>query len=204
MDNQIGSIVRFTGNQWGVYCGSNTDDKYSDLWGVSLLTASYYARLYSMVKKDQSARHNLITCIQNPLLVHSVLADAMDEYTDFYKTGDAAFSYDLSLTTETPDRESSFMISYDLEGHFSPKFRQKGFGILGKNIEAGTVSACLATSVFFIDTHKRDKDYEDIVYKTISTLGSKILHKNKLSIIHEGKAVRETVMSVMQYSELLI
>ncbi len=196
MDNQIGSIVQFSGSQWGVYCGSNATDKYSDLWGVSLLTASYYARLYSMVKKNKNARNALIACINNPNFIHSALADAMEEYADYYKTNKVELNYDLSRTQDK-DRESSFMLNYDLEGHFSPKFRQKGFSILGKNIEACTVFACLATSVFLIDTHEQDKDYEDIVYKTIITLGSKILHKDKLSIIDEGKAVRETVISIM-------
>ncbi len=192
---QVGSIVKFSGSDWGVYCQVKADDKHSELYGVSLLVAEYFARLYGMVKRDMEARQHLLSCMENPEMLSSYLEGAMLGWSEFYQTGNVEMKYDLTTTAQAK-KECSFILSYDLEGHFSPTFRPKGFGLLGKNIEAASVSACLATADFFMETGQ-DSDYRDVVVNTIHTIAQKLLPLNKLSMLDEGKIVRETVDEVV-------
>ena len=196
MNNQIGSIVQFADSIWGVYCAAKAKDENSEAYGISLLVAQYFARMYSTVRIDKKARAYLLSVLENPILLYAALSNSQRDYAKFYKNDEITLRYDLTQT-QGSKKEVSFFTSYDLEGHFSPKLKPKGFGLLGKNIESASVSACLATAVYFIESHEEDEDIERIVMQTIGLLGTKILHQDKLSVFEESKAVRETVISVM-------
>lgn len=195
MNNQIGSIVKFTDASWGVYCGVEAETKEAEIYGVVMLVAQYFARMYSTVRIDKEARHNLTQVLNNPNLLYAVLTRSMDSYSNFYGLGEVNLRYDLTKTQEAK-KECNFFVRYDVHGHFAPKFQAKGFGFLGKNIESASISACLATAVFLIETHEDDEDFEKAVMATIRTLGLKILPKQKLSILEESIAIKETVQFV--------
>lgn len=196
MNNQIGSVVNFTDNAWGVYCGVQAESEEAELFGVSMLTAEYFARLYSTVRLDKNARTNLITVLNNPESIGEVLAGSLIDFGSFYGTDYVKLHYGLK-NTQGAKKNCSFTLKYDTESHFAPYFRAKGFGFLGKNIESASVSACLATADFLMNTQDNNGNYKKIVIETIRVLGSKILPNDKLSTLNEGKFVRETALSVM-------
>lgn len=196
MNNQIGSIVNYTDNVWGVFCGVQAENEESELFGVSMLVAEYFARMYSTVRIDKNAQANLVNALKNPNLIEDILRSSMKDFSSFYGTGDVDLQYNLTAT-QGAKKSCTFILTYDTESHFAPSFKPKGFGFLGKNIESASVSACLATAVFLMNTKDNDGNYKKIVIETINILASKILPNDKLSTLNEGKFVRETALSVM-------
>lgn len=196
VESTIGSVVRFEDNRWGVYTLIECNTYYEKYLGISILVAEYFARMYATVRKDVNARQHLIRCLQNPDELASFLAGTMEGYAEYYKTDPVELAYDLS-TTENAKKEVEFIIRYTRDGNYKPKFNPKGFGLLGKNIEASASSACIATAVQIIASAEEDELDGAVVHATISSIAEKILRHDKLSTRDEYMYVQQTALEVV-------
>lgn len=201
LSNQVGSMVQFTESDVRVFAMSSLETENQKTYAYCLLITMYITRLYAMVKSDEAARAILVDVINDPGALDASISMLLARYERAYSLDDVGLVYGLS--GEHVKRGCDFMISYDFEGHCSPRFKPRGFGLLGKNVESGAVTACLATVRFVIDDVRHNDDAIDALYMALGILRQELAQTTRVSISKEVAIVRKVVAEVSSEFDLV-
>lgn len=193
-DLNVGSIVNFTDESIQVFAMSNGQTEYQKLYGYCLLTSEYLSRLYSTVKRDKEAREVLLDTINDVGNLDINLEFLRAGYENSYKLSGVGLKF--GVTQENHKRNCSYILGYDLEGHYAPKFSPKGFGVLGKNVEAGSVTACLATLRFLMSENEGNDNILSAIVNTVDLTRNNLADHPKLGIRNEIAVVRAVLAEI--------
>ena len=186
--NKVGVIVDFKDSHIGVFSMSDAE-AYEELRGELMLLANFIIRTASSSKKSSAKDFYLVRLCDGLAGVDRLISDFAGSYKHYNNIDDIEYEYKL---LERSDRQFSFILNFDENGNHTTQFHPKGFGILGKNIEASSMFA----SVLFIDFlqskyHKKTKVI-DIFDEAIADVASTIMqHRGKLSVKQEWEVVAQ-------------
>lgn len=193
-NNNVGSIVNFTDKDIQVYATVKAESEFAELYGSALIVSEYLTRMYATVKRDPDARAALVDTIENIGNVDRNLAFLIQGYETFYRLNDVELKF--GLKNEIVKKNVGFMIGYDLEGNYAPNFRPKGFGMLGKNVEISSVTACLATIRFLIHEHENNETVLSAIVAAADLTSQEITKYPKMGIKNEIAVVRAVLAGI--------
>lgn len=201
LNNHVGSMVQFTESDVRVFAMSSLETENQKTYAYCLLVSEYITRMYATVKSDESARAVLIDTINNPDALDTNLNGLLAGYGRMRGLTDVKLVYGLSGQREK--RGCDFVIAHNFKGNYSPKFNPHGFGLLGRNIESGSVTACLATLRFAIDDMQHNDDAVDALYMALGILRQELAQTTRVSISKEVAIVRKVVAEVSSEFDLV-
>ncbi len=201
LNNHVGSMVQFTESDVRVFAMSSLETENQKTYAYCLLISEYITRMYATVKSDKAARAVLIDTINYPDALDTNLNGLLAGYGRMRGLTDVKLVYGLS--GEREKRGCDFMIAHNFKGNYSPKFKPHGFGLLGRNIESGSVTACLATLRFAIDDMQHNDDAVDALYMALGILRQELAQTTRVGISKEVAIVRKVLAEVSSEFDLV-
>ena len=195
MQYSVGSIVYFTELEVQVFVMTDADSNIAKLYGFTLLLSEYFTRLCATITRDEIAKNVLYDSLNNIGNYKTNLDSLVEAYGEYHKLENVKLRFGLS--SEKPKKYCEYIVNYNLDGNCAPKFKPRGFGILGKNIEISSVTACLATFSFILEQYKEDRKTCELIKAAVASTAKKALSCPKIGF-REELAIVKSVMDEMK------